>query len=44
MGDPNKFDVIIIGAGISGIIAACTLIEKEPAIDIKILEAKGIYH
>lgn len=38
----NHFDVIIIGAGLSGMTAAYTLLEKEPALNILVLEAQGI--
>lgn len=41
--DEHYADVIIIGAGLSGMVAAYTLLEKEPALNILILEAKGVY-
>ncbi|XP_011192942.1 putative flavin-containing monoamine oxidase AofH [Zeugodacus cucurbitae] len=35
----QKIDVIIVGAGISGLVAAYRLLEKEPSLQIRILEA-----
>lgn len=37
----NNFDVIIIGAGLSGMTAAYTIFEKEPGLNILVLEAQG---
>lgn len=34
-------DVIVIGAGLSGLTAAYTLLEKEPNLSVMILEANG---
>lgn len=35
----QRIDVIIVGAGISGLVTAYRLLEKEPSLQIRILEA-----
>lgn len=39
----NLYDVIIIGAGLSGLYAAFTILDKDPLLDILILEATGSF-
>ncbi|KAK3595095.1 hypothetical protein CHS0354_002348 [Potamilus streckersoni] len=36
----KKFDVIVIGAGISGLTAAYSLLQKDPNLSVLVLEAK----
>ncbi len=38
----NNVDVVIIGAGVSGLSAAYKLIQKNAGLDVMILEAKGM--
>ncbi|XP_067632807.1 uncharacterized protein shps [Eurosta solidaginis] len=37
-----KLDVIIVGAGVSGLVTAYRLLEKDPSLQIKILEASDV--
>jgi len=37
-------DVVIVGAGISGLSAAYKLLSKDPNLDIIVLEAKGNHY
>jgi flavin-dependent dehydrogenase len=42
MAEEETFDVIVVGAGISGLYAAYRLKQKSPELKILVLEAKGI--
>lgn len=39
--DNNDFDVIIVGAGLTGLTAAYILLKKERGLNVLILEANG---
>lgn len=39
----KMLDVVIIGAGISGLTAAHILLKDAPELKIAVLEAKGMY-
>ena len=41
MSDEEIFDVIVIGAGISGLYAAYRIQQKAPQLKVLVLEAKG---
>jgi cation diffusion facilitator CzcD-associated flavoprotein CzcO len=40
---PLDADVIVVGAGISGMTTAFTLLKMEPSLNVMILEATGQY-
>lgn len=40
---PNNADIIIVGAGISGMSAAFYILEKEPSLNVLVLEAKRMH-
>jgi protoporphyrinogen oxidase len=35
----NKYDVIIVGGGVSGLVSAMTLLEHDPDLHIALVEA-----
>jgi flavin-dependent dehydrogenase len=37
-------DVVVIGAGISGLTAAYTIHSKDPGIQVVVVEAKGTFN
>lgn len=39
--DENHADIIIVGAGLSGLSAAFYLLKKEPTLNIMIFEGNG---
>ena len=45
MADINKIvkkcDVLVVGAGVSGLVSAYSLLKKDPSLNVIILEAKG---
>ena len=43
MTDEEIFDVIVVGAGISGLYAAYRIKQRAPHLKVLVLEAKGQY-
>ena len=41
MASPKTVDVVIVGAGMSGLCAAYELLKKRPQTNLVVLEAKG---
>ncbi len=37
----SKYDIVIVGGGLSGLVSAMTLVEHEPDINIALLEANN---
>jgi len=37
----ERYDVIIVGGGISGLVAARTLVQHDPGISVALLEGKS---
>jgi monoamine oxidase len=37
----NKYDVIIVGGGVSGLVSAVTLLEHDPDLHVALLEANN---
>ena len=44
MTDEEIVDVIVVGAGISGLYAAYRIKQKSPELNVLVLEAKGNHH
>lgn len=43
-GDQNFVDVVVVGAGMSGLCAAYEIIKRENDYRVVVLEAKGLYY
>lgn len=39
--ETTEYDVIVVGAGLSGLTAAYTLLQKKPSGKVLVLEASG---